>query len=268
MIRLLLIAALFLPPSLSHAVAAPLCVPHISLLARGFGAPDDLRWAERSLWFGDLNIGAVAQVTNGRVRIVARHLLSPEGVIVRGHTLIVAEQGANRVIAINLKSGVRRTLLRLVNTSGQEGVDGIGPAPGGNVYVPNSPYGTLLVLNPRTGNARRVGTGLGRPVDAVRYGDGIAVPDETTGAVWLLRAGRRIRLATLATPDDVVVWHGALLATSLGDGRIWEVRPHLRLLASGFREPQGLAAVGDSLAVADSKDNAIYRLSGVAPCVS
>jgi hypothetical protein len=149
---------------------------------------------------------------------------------------------------------------------GKEGVDGIGAAANGGIYVPNSPYGQLLLLDARS-HLSSLATGMGRPVGATRYAGGVAVPDETANAVWLVRAGRLQRIATLSTPDDVVVFRGALLAVTLGDGGLWEVRPHLRLLQSGLGQPQGLAVLnGDSVVIVNSQANALLRLSGLGTC--
>jgi hypothetical protein len=52
-------------------------------------------------------------------------------------------------------------------------------------------------------------------------------------AIWLVTNGHARRLATLPIPDDVAVLRGRLLAATLGDGALWEVRPRLiRLVAS------------------------------------
>lgn len=267
MIRLFLLLSLLLAPVARQASASPTCAPRVAPLVSGLGAPDDLRWAAGSLWFGDLHAGVVARVHNGRVHVMVGSLRSPEGLLIRGHTLIVAEQGANQITAVNLRTGRRRVLTRLVNTSGRDGVDGIGADPHGGIYLANSPYGTLL-LRSSDGRLHTLASGLGRPVDAIAYRGGVAVPDEVTGAVWWVHGRRVTRLATLATPDDVAVDGAALLVTSLGDGRLWEVRPHLRVLASGLGQPQGLAVLrAGTLAVANSAGNEIVRITGVAACL-
>jgi DNA-binding beta-propeller fold protein YncE len=188
-------------------------------------------------------------------------------VIQAAHRVVVVEQGANRLDTINLASGRRQVLRAFANLTGQEGVDGIGAAPNGGLYVPDSPYGTLYLLDKRN-RLHLLASGLSRPVDAIRYAGGVAVADENANAVWLVSQGRVQRLATLSIPDDLAVFHGRLLADTLGDGRLWEVRPSVKLLVSGFGQPQGLAVLNSgALVLADSRTNGLYSVSNLQGCL-
>lgn len=264
--RLVLLALLSLVwAPITPASAA--CAIRVTPLAGGFASPDDLAWQHHTLWVGDIGRGTLDTVRRGKVTVRVRHLRVPEGIVVRGSSVIVVEQGRNRLTEVNLRSGTRHPVLQLVNHTGREGVDGIVAGGSGSLIIPNSPYGTLLRLD-RHGRLHRLAAGLGRPVDAVSFAGGLAVPDETSGNVWLVRRGHARSLARLDVPDDVVNDHGLLLATTLGDGRLWEVAPRLRLLAAGFGQPQGLTLTGrNTAAVADSTRGVVDRVTGLASCL-
>ncbi|HEV3309208.1 MAG TPA: hypothetical protein VG815_01630 [Chloroflexota bacterium] len=241
------------------------CGPRITARIRGYGQPDDLAVLGGHLLFGDLKTGVVAEVSGGRARVLVRHLDVPEGIAVTGaQQIVVVEQGLNRLVAIDLHRHSRRVLLRLANTTGNEGVDGIARIHG-DFIIPDSPYGTILRF--RNGKPSTLASGLTRPTDAVGYDGGLAIADEYANAVWLVKNGVVSRLATLSTPDDVAVVHGMLVAVTLGDGGLWEVRPRVTRLMSGFNQPQGLVTTGaHSIAIAASNQNTIFEMSIPAAC--
>jgi hypothetical protein len=244
------------------------CAPSIAKLASGQGKPDDVAFDESRILFGDQGSNSLLAVKNGRVTTLARHLHDPEGIVVRGKDrAVVAEQETNRLVAVDLHTGTVRTMIQLTNATKNLGIDGIGDAGHGGLLIPDSPNGRLLSLDSRR-RLHVVAGGMGRPVDALRFRGGVAVADETASTVWLVRGGRLTRLGTFSTPDDVAVFHGALLAVTLGDHALWEVWPHVRLLSAAFAQPQGLA-VGPhgEVVVADTTLNALYRISGLRACL-
>jgi hypothetical protein len=252
----------------ARAAPAAACAPTRQVIARGFGSPDDLARGGATTYFTDVNAGVLASLSGGHVHVIARGLSTPEGIVLEsaGRALVV-EQGLNRIDDVNLSTGHWSVVLQLTNTTGLEGVDGIGPAPGGAIYVPDSPYGSLWLLTRRR-HLQRITSGLGRPVDAIAYNGGIAVADETANAIWLIRGGRTTRLATVPTPDDVIVAGGDLLAVTLGDGALWEIAPHLRRLMLGLGQPQGLVAVqAGSVLVADSPANTLVKIARLSGCL-
>lgn len=242
------------------------CRASTVFVARGYGAPDDVVMKGRTILFSDTAAGVVAAINGKHHWVLVRNLNVPEGIVVRPHNrLVVVEQGADRLDTIDLRHGRRAILLQLRNTTGLEGVDAI-TAIGRDLLIPNSPYGQLLRLH--GGRLRIIAGGLERPVDAIPYRKGIAVADENANAVWLPRNGTVTRLATVSIPDDLAVYHGRLLAVTLGDGSLWEIRPHLKRLLSGFGQPQGLAVEGPkNLVIADSRRNALYRVVLPVPCL-
>ncbi len=260
----MLIAPIALPTSTRTAFGQvtlnAACTPRVKTLANGFGAPDDLAVRGRHILFGDIRAGEVVELSGGRRQILVRHLRVPEGMVVAGkHKLIVVEQALNRLDVINLKTGRSSVLLRLKNGTGAAGVDGIAGS-AGNLIIPNSPYGTVLRLH--GGRLSTLVSGLSRPTDATGYRGGLAIADENADAIWMLRKGRRTKLASLPTPDDVAVVGKALLAVTLGDGSLWEIKPRVRRISRIFSQPQGLLSLGHrTVIVADSAQNRIVRLS-------
>ena len=248
------------PANSASAATLGSCKTTVSRVAHGYGAPDDLAILGGKVVFGDIKAGVVARIDGGRVTVLVRHLNVPEGIAVLDeHDIVVVEQGYNRLDTINLSTGSRRVLLRLTNNTGQEGVDSITRI-GSSLIIPNSPYGTVLRYH--AGHLTTLATGMSRPTSAVAYGGGLAVADENANAVWLVKRGHVPRLASVPTPDDVAVVNGMLVAVTLGDGKLWEIRPRQRVLAAGFNQPQGLVTTGRrSVAIAASDQNAIFRVS-------
>lgn len=270
----LLAASIAAPARYRQAGAAGLpsglqavCAPAVTLLAHGFGEPDDVAVDGKRVLFTDIRAGVLAEDTGGRVRVLARGLDVPEGIVVRPHhRVLLVEQGRNQIDRIDRENGRRQVVLRLANSTGKEGVDAIAPAPGNGIYLPDSPYGRLY-LRDANGHLHLLASGMGRPVDAIAYRQGVAVADEYDG-IWLLHGHQLSRVAAVSIPDDLTVIHGRLLAVTLGDGGLWEVYPRVYRILSGFGQPQGLAMLNaNSLVIADSTRNGLYRISGLAHCV-
>jgi len=228
-------------------------------------APDDLAFDnDGRLLFGDIKAGTVSALgIDGSVQRIADGLRVPEGIVVLANgEILVAEQGRNRIVAIDPASRAVRQWRALANRTGQEGVDGIGPellsiaaAPGG-VIVPDSPNGVVWRVSIDGKTATQIGSGMTRPVgSAVDQNGRIFVADEG-GSVWTLDPARR-RFATLPTPDDVVVGRaGDIFVNTLGDNAIHEfdAQGHQVSMMSGINQPQGIAL--------DGADNLYYTETG------
>jgi hypothetical protein len=252
----------------TQASRAAVCSPRVSLIAHGFGSPDDVAISGGRVLFGDLANGTLDAEHDGRVTVLASGLRTPEGIVVeKPDRVVVVEQGLNRLDQIDLKTGRRHVLVTMRNNTENEGIDGIHAAPHGGIYIPDSPYGTLYVLDSQR-RLHLLVQGLSRPVDAIHYHGGVAIADENARAVWFVKNGHVRRLATLDVPDDLAIFHGHLLADSLGDGKVWEVAPRLKRLASGFDQPQGLAVLNQqTVIVTSSNTNGIYAVSHLAACL-
>jgi hypothetical protein len=247
-------------PTLRAIAASGACTPRVSRLSSGLGEPDDLAVVGGRLLFGDLKTGAVAEIIHGRPKIVVADLDVPEGIVdLSGHRILVVEQGRNRIDRIDLRTGRRAVLKNLVNKTGNEGVDNIASIRG-HVVVPDSPYGTVLRLS--SGRLTTIARGLRRPTGVAPFAGGMAVADEYGNAIWLLKHGSLSKLASLPTPDDVATAHGILLAVTLGDGGLWEIRPRLRRLVNLFNQPQGLVTIGArSVDVSSQNQNVIDQVT-------
>ena len=228
-------------------------------------APDDLAFDnDGRLLFGDIKAGTVSALgIDGSVQRIADGLRVPEGIVVLANgEILVAEQGRNRIVAIDPASRAVRQWRALANRTGQEGIDGIGPellsiaaAPGG-VIMPDSPNGVVWRVSIDGKTATQIGSGMTRPVgSAVDQNGRIFVADEG-GSVWTLDPARR-RFATLPTPDDVVVGRaGDIFVNTLGDNAIHEfdAQGHQVSIMSGINQPQGIAL--------DGADNLYYTETG------
>lgn len=231
---------------------------NLQVLAVAGGQPDDITTDShgRLVW-GDLAGGTVDRLERGHVVTVVRGLSIPEGIVVlRNGTMLLAEQGVDRIDRIDRRGRVT-TLYRLQPVSGQEGVDGIAIDPrSGSLLIPDSPRGAVLRLNLRNRRVHVLASGLGRPVDAVIDAHGnVLVPDEHLGTLVVIAPRGRVSYhGAYSTPDDVAVDRsGHIWITTLGDGGLWVIAPHTapRRVLVGLANPQGLTLdrCGDPIVV-------------------
>ena len=258
--------------SASPAPAGP------QILLKNLPAPDDLAFDnDGRLLFGDINAGTVSTLkADGSVDVLASGLSAPEGILVQadGRTL-VAEQGKNRIVAIDPTSHAVFQWRAFPNRTGRDGIDGIGPIlpardatgnllPDGNdVIVPDSPNGVVWKVTPDGKAATQIASGMTRPVGAAVDATGrIFVADEG-GALWVLDPAKH-RFATLPTPDDVLVGRaGEIFVNTLGDNaiHILDAQGHQVAVLSGIQQPQGIALDGaDNLTYTEFTGGRIMRV--------
>ena len=260
------------PSALSRCPAGSPAPAGPQILLSNLPAPDDLAFdRDGRLLFGDINAGTVSAMgIDGSAQPIAGGLRVPEGIVVLGNgQILVAEQGRNRIVAIDPASHAASQWRAFPNRTGQEGIDGIGPelssvaaAPGG-VIVPDSPNGVVWRVSLDGKTATQIGSGMTRPVGAAVDQHGrIFVADEG-GTVWTLDPVRR-RFATLPTPDDVVVGRaGHIFVNTLGDDAIHEfdAQGHQVSVMSGVNQPQGIALDGaDNLYYTETARGRIARV--------
>lgn len=231
------------------------------MLLRNLPAPDDLAFdSQGRLLFSDINTGTVSALSaDGSVERLASGLSAPEGIVVQSDgRILVAEQGRNRIVAIDPKSHAVSQWRAFANRTGRGGIDGIGPIlpaldatgnslPDANdVIVPDSPNGVVWKVTPNGQTATQIAGGMTRPVGAAIDAKGrIFVADEG-GALWLLDPAKH-RFATLPTPDDVLVAKdGHIFVNTLGDNAIHELDAQGQQVAvlSRIQQPQGIALDG------------------------
>jgi len=257
------------PPPPGVSVAAGWSV---QLLGPGLGGPDDLLAGPGGgLYFSDIVAGDVGLLRPGAGApdVVARGLSVPEGLAaLPDGTLLVVEQGRNRIVRVQPQGGTVTPWLVLSNPTRLEGADGITLGADG-LLIPDSPVGRVLLQavagDVPSGSPQVVAQGLTRPTSALRAPDGtVYVADETGGALVALAPGAAPRrVAALPEPDDVAAGPGTRLLVGCLDGTVREVDPAtgaVAIVASGLGSPQGLAAFGSAWAVSDETGNRLYRL--------
>jgi sugar lactone lactonase YvrE len=247
-------------PTAPTLAACPASLPSAApdVLLRNQPAPDDLAFDNQGrLLFSDINAGTVSVLkADGSVERIAGGMSAPEGMVVQADgRILVGEQGRNRVVAIDPQTHAVSPWHAFPNRTGRDGLDGIGPvlpdrdasgnllATGGNVIVPDSPNGVVWRVTADGKTATQIASGMVRPVGAALDATGrIFVADEG-GALWVLDPARR-RLATLSTPDDVLVGRGGhIFVNTLGDNAIHELDAQGRQVRviTGIQQPQGIA---------------------------
>jgi sugar lactone lactonase YvrE len=237
------------------------------VLAQKLPAPDDLAFDNNGrLLFSDITAGTVSALkADGTVERIAGGMSAPEGIVVQDDgRILVAEQGRNRVVAIDPQTHAVTQWRAFPNRTGRGGIDGIGPIlpgrdasgnllpTGGNVIVPDSPNGVVWRVTADGKTATQIASGINRPAGAGVDATGrIFIADEG-GPVWVLDPARH-RFASLPEPDDVLVGRGGhIFVNTLGDNAIHELVAdgHQVAVYSGIRQPQGIAL--------DNADNLYY----------
>jgi sugar lactone lactonase YvrE len=240
-------------------------------LSAVLGEPDDLALdLDGSVLFSDIANGSIGRVSaDGKVTRLLNGLAEPEGIVVlEDGSLIIAEQGTNRLLHFRPGSGERPTVwLALENRTGQPGVDGIARDPAtGDLIVPDSPNGRILRVSSDGTRVRVVASGFVRPTGAWADRDGsIVFADEYGNAVRRIRSdGRTDMLGRFALPDDVAEDDaGDVFTACLGDNsiRVIDARDGLVRLVESVRDPQGLIVDrAGNIVAAEAGRNRIVRL--------
>ena len=228
------------------------------VLLKNLKGPDDLGFDDAGrLLFTQNTAGTLSALNpDGSVERIAAGLSGPEGVVVEADgRILVAEQGRNRIDAVDPRSHGISVWRSFPNHTASEGIDGIGPVlpdrdstgqplpDGGDVVIPDSPNGVVWKVTPDGSTATQIASGMTRPVGAgIDSHRRILVVDEA-GPVWRLDQGKQ-RLGSLPTPDDVVVAaRDQIFVNTLGDNAIHQLDADGRQVAtiSGLRQPQGIA---------------------------
>jgi hypothetical protein len=218
----------------------------VVLLAAGLNVPDDLMYEADAgtVLVGEHGNGHIARI-GGASRLARLPQVVPEaeGIAQIDGTVYIADQLNARILALN-GDGLR-TVLTLQPVASGENLDGIA-ATSTQLVVPDSPHGTVLIVDPSGHVAARY-SGFIRPAGAwVEPNGRYLIADENASAVFELRNGGGItRVAgNLAGADDVALTaDGHILVTLPGLGILRDITTG-RNVASGLRNPQGLGFDG------------------------
>lgn len=266
------------PTGAATVTATPGPIRYTSrVVSRGAARPDDLAFDRQGqLLFSDVYNGTVSRLEpDGSVTVLLRGLAGPEGMVVLPDgTLVIAEQRANRIVAVAPGATTSRVLRVLPGTPAgppcKDGVDNIALDPTNNtLIVPDSPTGDVYRMSLDGSSLTPLASGIARPVGAaVDAQDNIYVADECGGAVWKVApSGGETKIGGFSKPDDVAFDpRGDLLVIDLGIGVHALIRLDLAtgqretLARDGFAEPQGLVvdAHGDVF-VSDDASNLIVE---------
>ncbi len=256
------------PPALN------LSNPQKVVLAENLPGPDDLVLApDQSIYVSDVIDGTVKQVTpDGLLHAVVGGLSAPEGMVfLPDGSLVIAEQGANRLVRYDFQTKTLSPFLTLTNRTGLEGVDGIAldarPGNAETLIVPDSPNGIVRRVGLDGQVIADIQSGFARPTGAWVEPDGsILVTDENAAALVRIRADGQVeKLASLSTPDDVIEdAAGNIFVATLGDHAVHVLLAATHqdvLLAGDFIDPQGIIFDADgNLVVADAGNHRLVKL--------
>ncbi len=244
------------------------------VLASGLPGPDDLLIGpDRSIYLSDVNDGTIKRFTPaGNQEVFLTGLNEPEGMVfLPDGSLLIVEQGANRIVLYNPNTKSVSLFLKLENKSGKLGVDGIALAKNANgpsgILIPDSPNGRILRASLDGKTIRLISGGFVRPTGIWQETDGnLLVVDEIGGTLSRLHPDGKIELiARLPTPDDVIEDEaGNIFVNTLGDGAIHLIRAGTirdEILVGGLSSPQGLALDADgNLIVADPGNHRLVKI--------
>jgi serine/threonine-protein kinase len=241
--------------------------PQVIVLAETFLEPDDLVLApDSSIYISDVTEGTVKAYTpEGQLNLVLSGLSAPEGMVfLPDGSLVIAEQGTNRLVRYDLQSKTLLPFLDLINRTNNLGVDGI-LWDGTNLIVPDSPNGTVLEVSADGKTVRQLTSGLARPTGAWREPNGdLLIADEDGNAVFRLHQdGALEKVADLSVPDDVIEdTSGNIFVVTLGDNAVHLLTASQDvILVSGLKDPQGIIFGADgNLIVTDSGNHRLLRV--------
>ena len=237
------------------------------VLLRNQPAPDDLVFDnDGRLLFTDITKGTLSLLlADGSVQVLASGLREPEGIVVQNDgRILVAEQGRNRIVAVDPQSHAVSQWRGFPNRTANPGIDGIGPQlSSGEIVVPDSPNGVVWRVSADGKTSTQIAAGMVRPVGAaIDAGGRIFVADEGN-TLWVLDPAKH-RFVTLPTPDDVLVGRdGHLFVNTLGDNAIHELdaQGHQLNVLRGIAQPQGIALDGaDNLYYTEFNSGRIDRV--------
>jgi sugar lactone lactonase YvrE len=279
------------PPSTVVPVpATPTAIPTLSpapqhytahIVLRGVGRPDDLTLDQQGrLLFSDAHNGTVSRInTDGTVTTLLHGLFAPEGLVVLPDgTLLIAEQGYNRILSLApgaTAPTVLRTLPGVTSSAPcKDGVDGIALDPtSSTLIIPDSPTGDVYRMSLDGKSFTLLASGIARPVGATVDAQGtVYVADECGGALWRIAPnGKKTRYGGFGMLDDVVLdQHGDALVIDLQPAIHALIRMNLAtgqrevLASQGFIEPQGLVIdAHDNIWVSDDYANIIMEFKPV-----
>lgn len=221
-------------------------------LAAGLKGPDDLLFHDGSLLVGEIDSGHIDELTPGLPsKQLAQSVPTVEGLAYAGARLLAADQQDDRLQWVDDGSVV----LQLQPVPGKDGVDGIA-TDGRAVIVPDSPNGTVLWVDPSTGQVTRKLNGFNRPTGAWPLADGsVLIADEYGNAAYRVSpdGSRETLVSGLPIVDDVAADSTGrvyVVTPVISGGRLAEIKDgQAHDLVSQLAAPQGIAF--------DSADNAI-----------
>jgi sugar lactone lactonase YvrE len=245
--------------------------PRLVVLEQNLPSPDDLLLASNgSIYISDVQDQTIKEYSqDGLLQTLISGLSEPEGMVMLSDgSLIIAEQGKNRLVRYDPTNKALTLFLTLHNTTGQDGVDGIAyDSKTQTIIVPDSPNGTVLRVSLDGQTVSEIARGFARPTGAWVEPDGnILIVDENDNSLSRIHPNGNIeKLAELPTPDDVIEdSKGNIFVNTLGDGAIHFISANTNrdtVLVNGLLDPQGIIFDADgNLVITDAGHHQLDKL--------
>ena len=259
------------PPPNPTLTPTILSKPMLIILAQNLPSPDDLLLAPNdSIYISDVQDQTIKEYSqDGNLQTLISGLSEPEGmVMLPDGSLVIAEQGKNRLVRYDPTTKAVTLFLALHNTTGQAGVDGLAYDPKTHtIIVPDSPNGTVLRVSLDGKTVSVIAGGFARPTGAWVEADGsILVVDENGNTLNRIQTNGSIQmLIHLPTPDDVIEDNqGNIFVNTLGDGAVHLISAATNrdaALISGLLDPQGIIFDADgNLVMTDAGHHQLDKL--------
>jgi len=264
-------------PEITATIPQPIPLlsnPRLVVLAQDLPGPDDLLLGPQDIvYLSDVVDGTIRRYRpDGRLDVFLSGLNEPEGMVfLPDGSLVIAEQGKNRLVRYDPTTGVISPFLNLENKTNQLGVDGIALSSLASqpvrIIVPDSPNGTILQASLDGKVVNQISQGFLRPTGVWVEADGsLLVVDENGGTLSRIQTNGKIDiLAHLPTPDDVIEdSDGNIFVSTLGDGAVHILKPGSKkdqILIDGLSSPQGLIIGPDgNLIVTDPGHHRLVKI--------
>jgi hypothetical protein len=219
-----------------------------------------------SVWVSTGSHGSIAHLSSTGAAMASYIVPTPLGLVaLPSGDVLVAEQGADRVVQFDPSTLAVTTFLQLRPRAGQPNVEGLGvDTANSRLLVPDTAQGQILSVPLTGGSATVLATGVPTPVGAAPGpGNVIEIASSSiTGLLTMPSTGGAAKPYGLPLHLSAVVVSGLLVYfTAPPSLRVYAFNPatgHTAVLVTAIGDPEGLGLLSDGrLVVSDARSGTL-----------